>query len=122
MRNNVLAFTGYRINPMKKYAAGVLCLHTDCLVFEPDTPEHRKFAFPIDRIEGLAFLRRHIEFYVDRTLYRFRFLSKYGSSLKWNDAITILKEEFYRPSGNAETRGVDEMHIDERPTPLAIHN
>ncbi len=92
MSNNVLAFTGYRINPMKKHATGVLILHTDRLVFKPDAIEFRSFAFPIDRIEGLAFLRRHIEFYVDKTLYRFRFLSKYGSSLKWNDAIGILKD------------------------------
>lgn len=101
MSNNVLAFTGYRINPMKKHATGVLSLHANRLVFEPNAPEFRGFSFPIDRIEGLAFLRRHIEFYVDQTLYRFRFLSKYGSSLKWNDAIGILKD--YRLADNLET-------------------
>jgi 1-acyl-sn-glycerol-3-phosphate acyltransferase len=105
MRNNVLAFTGYRINPMKKYATGVLSLHADRLVFEPDAQGFREFAFPIDRIEGLAFLRRHIEFYVDRTLYRFRFLSKYGSSLKWNDAIGILKDDHLNETRTPKEQG-----------------
>lgn len=90
--NNVVAFTGYRINPMKRQGEGTLTLYRDRAVFKPINPKKPPFIFPVEHIEGISFLRRHIEFYVDKTLYRFKFLSKYGSSLKWNDAIGILKE------------------------------
>ncbi|HPS45254.1 MAG TPA: lysophospholipid acyltransferase family protein, partial [Treponemataceae bacterium] len=90
--NTVLAYTGYRVSPMKRYARGALKLYSDRLVFTPTDEDRKGFEFPIEGIDGIAFLRRHIEFYFDHTLYRFRFLSKYGSSLKWNDAIGILKD------------------------------
>jgi 1-acyl-sn-glycerol-3-phosphate acyltransferase len=90
--NNVLAYTGYRVAPMKRHARGALRLYPDRLAFTPTDTRREAFEFPIESVEGIAFLRRHIEFYFDHTLYRFRFLSKYGSSLKWSDAIAILKD------------------------------
>lgn len=90
--NNVLAYTGYRISPMKLHARGALWLYPNRLVFTPTDDKCEAFEFPIEGIDGVAFLRRHFEFYFEHTLYRFRFLSKYGSSLKWNDAIGILKD------------------------------
>lgn len=92
MFNNVLAFTGYRVNPMKKHGTGAITLHADRIVFTPDTATVSRLEFPVDKIDGITILRRHIEFYCDKTLYRFRFLSKYGSSLKWHAAIGIIRE------------------------------
>jgi 1-acyl-sn-glycerol-3-phosphate acyltransferase len=91
MFNTVRAYTGYRVNPMKKHGMGAITLHVDRLVFTPDNAKVARLEFPIGKIDGIAILRRHIEFYFEKTLYRFRFLSKYGSSLKWHAAIGIIQ-------------------------------
>jgi len=91
--NNVTAFTGYRVNPMKRCGKGSLVLRSRGVFFFSDDLLTPDLEFPVERIEGVTFLRKYIEFYFEKTLYRFRFLSKYGSSLKWSDAIGILREE-----------------------------
>ncbi len=90
---NVRAFTGYRVNPMKKHGKGSITLHANRLVFTPNRANVARLEFPVERIDGITILRRHIEFYFDKTLYRFRFLSKYGSSLKWHAAIGVVREQ-----------------------------
>ncbi len=92
LQNNASAWTGYRINPMKKYARGRICLYADRLQFNVDNDIKQPLVFSFTEIEGISFMRSYFEFYAGHTLYRFKFLTSAASSLKWTTAISIMSD------------------------------
>lgn len=94
--NNVTVYIGYKIEPMIKYASGQIRLSAEEIIFIPEKKHIKPLNFHIKTIEGVSFLRKTLEFYVDGTLYRFKFFSKRSSSLKWHTAIEYLRKEYLK--------------------------
>jgi 1-acyl-sn-glycerol-3-phosphate acyltransferase len=91
LRNNAVLSTGYRMDPMKKQGRGSLQLYSDILLFVHEDDTTAILKFELTTITGISFMKRYIEFYYHKVLYRFHLLSKYSSTLEWNDAIAIIR-------------------------------
>ena len=79
------------MDPMKKQGRGSLQLYSDILLFVYEDDAKAVLKFELTNITGISFMKRYIEFYYDKVLYRFHLLSKYSSTLEWNDAIAIIR-------------------------------
>lgn len=105
--DGVSVFLGHKLNPLRKLATGRLVLYPDRLELEPEPGNKEKpsmasggvLLFKLPELEGEGVFKRNIlEFYHDRTLFQFRFLTRSSSALKWLLALGILRTQVQEPS------------------------
>ena len=75
----------------EKTRKGSLQLYSNILLFAHEDDAKAILKFELANITGISFMKRYIEFYYEKVLYRFHMLSKYSSTLEWNDAIVIIR-------------------------------
>ncbi len=104
-RKEVSLFTGEGLSPLKLLSSGELRLYSDRLEF--GNARKTAHAFFWASMEGLSlFKRQKLEFYYEKTLYRFHFTRPGDSAWIWQEFMELLmlhRKKGTVQSGNADT-------------------
>jgi 1-acyl-sn-glycerol-3-phosphate acyltransferase len=87
---NGVIWLGYRREPMKKFKKGTLTLYIDRIEFLANDGE--LIVHTLDEVHGINVQRDEVmEYYIEDSLFTFRFDDPWVSGYKWMATVNLLK-------------------------------